>query len=180
MSPVKQSKARGPRSMVLAIGGVVLGLVLVLLLFVFAIPSLTESGTVKANFGVDTFSPGSAESVAESIAEKGPYLLGDVSGRQRDIFLQHLGDDPTTGWTAFDARQVGQPRSCSLEWRADEQEFRNPCDGSVVAADGAGLITYTVTVTDDGNVVVDFRADDDASTTTSSSTTSSIVITRDG
>ena len=83
MSPVQPTKARNPRSMVLAIGGVVLGLVLVVLLFVLAIPSLTESGTVKANFGVDTFNAGSAESRARSIAADGPYLLGDVSGRQR-------------------------------------------------------------------------------------------------
>ena len=64
MSPVKPTKARNPRSMVLAIGGVVLGLVLVLLLFVLAIPSLTESGKVEVKLGVDTFDAGSAESRA--------------------------------------------------------------------------------------------------------------------
>src|SRR5689334_20153501 len=122
MSPVTQSKARSPRSMVLAIGGVVLGLVLVILLFVLAIPSLTESGTVTPNLGVDTFNTGSAESRSKSIARDGPFLYSDVAGRDRDIYIQHLGDDPATGWLAFDARQVGQPRECSLEWQADEQE----------------------------------------------------------
>lgn len=169
MSPVKQSKGRGPRSMVLAVGGVVLGLVLVVLLFVLAIPSLTESGTVKTSFGVDTFNTGSAESRARSIARDGPFLYSDVAGRQRDVYIQHIGDDPTTGWYAFDARQVGQPRECTLEWQADTQEFRNPCNGSTVPADGTGLIAYTVTVNDDGNVILDFRGADETSTTTSPS-----------
>jgi hypothetical protein len=155
--------------MVLAVGGVVLGLVLVILLFVLAIPSLTESGTVTPNLGVDTFNAGSAESRSRSIARDGPFLFSDVAGRQRDIYLQHIGDDPTTGWYAFDARQVGQPRECSLEWQADDAEFRNPCNGSTVPADGTGLIAYAVVVNDDGNVILDFRGDDETTTTTASS-----------
>jgi len=180
MSPVKPTKARNPRSMVLAIGGVVLGLVLVLLLFVLAIPSLTESGKVEVKLGVDTFNAGSAESRARNITRDGPFLLGDVAGRQRDIYLQHLGDDPAIGWFAFDARQVGQPRDCTLEWQSDSQQFRNPCNGSTVPADGTGLIAYTVTVTDDGNVVVDLGTDDGSTTSTSSTTTSTITVTSRG
>jgi len=181
MSPVKPTKARNPRAMALAVGGVVLGLVLVLLLFVLAIPSLTESGKVQVKLGVDTFNAGSAESRARNIAKDGPFLLGDVAGRQRDIYLQHLGDDPATGWSAFDARQVGQTRDCTLQWQSDSQEFRNPCDGSTVPADGTGLIAYTVKVTDDGNVVVDLSTNDPTTTTsTAAVTTSTITVTSRG
>ncbi len=161
MSPVQQSKARSPRSMVLAVAGIVIGIALVLVLFVVAIPSLTESGKVEVKLGSDTYSPGSATSKAATIARDGPILLPDVSGRnERDVYLQHLGDDPTTRWYAFDARRPGQPRDCSLQWDASAQQFRDPCDGTIVAADGAGLIAYQVTVTDDGQLVVDLNAGD--------------------
>lgn len=165
--------------MALAVAGVVLGIVLVLVVFVVAVPSLTESGKVEVKLGSDTFAAGSAEARSATIAETGPILFPDVSGRQRDIFLQHIGDDPATGWYAFDARRPGQSRDCSLEWKADAEEFVDPCDGTVVPADGTGLLTYEVTVTEDGKLVIDLNGDDGSTTTSSSSTTSSILVTRD-
>ena len=178
MSPVQPTKTRSPRSMVFAVAGIVFGIVLVLVIFVFAVPSLTESGKVQVRLGSDTYSPGSAEAKAKTIARDGPILLPDVSGRnERDIFLQHLGDDPATGWYAFDARRPGQPRNCSLEWKSESQQFVDPCDETVVPADGTGLILYQVTVTDDGNLVVDLNTDN-SPTTSSSTTTSSILVTR--
>ena len=178
MSPVTQSKARNPRAVALAVTGVVVGIALVLIVFVVAVPSLTESGKVQVKLGSDTYSPGSAEAKAETIAADGPILLPDVSGRnERDIFLQHIGDDPATGWYAFDARRPGQPRDCSLTWDAGADQFVDPCDGTVVPADGAGLLAYTVTVTDKGALVIDLNGDD-TSTTTSSSSTTTILVTR--
>jgi hypothetical protein len=180
MSPVEQTKARNPRSMVLAVAGVVLGIVLVLVIFVVAVPSLTESGKVEVKLGSDTFPAGSAESRSRTIAEDGPLLFSDVSGGQRDIYLQHIGDDPTTGWYAFDARRPGQSRDCSLGWQAEAEEFLDPCDGTVVPADGAGLLAYPVTVTEDGKLVIDLNPDDADTTTSSSTTTSSILVTQKG
>ena len=87
MSPVKQTPARSPRSMVLAVGGVVLGIALVLGLFVLAIPSLTESDTIEVKLGDDQFDAGSAEQRARAIEDDGPLLFSDVAGRQRDIFV---------------------------------------------------------------------------------------------
>jgi hypothetical protein len=176
MSPVQPTKTRSPRSMVLAVAGIVLGIILVLGVFVFAVPSLTESGKVQVKLGPDTYDAGPSESRAKTIAQDGPLLFSDVSGGQRDVFLQHLGDDPATGWYAFDARRPGQGRDCPLDWDAATQQFRDRCDGTTVPADGAGLITYTATVTDNGRVVVDFKGD--STTTTSSSTTSSILVTK--
>ena len=51
---------------------------------------------------------------------------------------------------AASARSTGTPSA---------QEFRDRCDGTVVPADGAGLLAYTVTVTENGQVVIDFKAD---------------------
>lgn len=144
----------------------VLGLILVLVVFIFAIPSLTESGKVEVKLGSDIYDAGSADSLSRSIATAGPLLLPDVSGGNRDVYLQHLGDDATTGWYAFDARRPGQSRDCSLRWRADSSDFVDPCDGTVVAADGSGVLDYRVTVSDSGRVVVDFSPEDGTSETT--------------
>lgn len=160
MSPVQQTPARSPRSMVLAVGGVVIGIALVLGLFVWAIPSLTESDVVEVRLGDDQFDAGSAEARAESVAEDGPLLFSDPSGRDRDIFVQHTGEEPTEGWTAFDARRTGQPRECSLEWVSEAQHFVDPCDGTVVPADGEGLLSYPVEVTEDGELIVDLIPDE--------------------
>lgn len=160
MSPVQQSPARNPRSMALALAGVVVGIALVIGLFVVAIPSLTESGDVQVNLGDDVFAPGPADRLARTIDEGGPLLFSDVSSGQRDIFLQHTGDSDTEGWAAFDARRPNQTRDCSLRWDQDEQHFEDPCDGTIVPADGTGLLAYPVTVNEDGGVIVDLTPDD--------------------
>ena len=48
-----------------------------------------------------------------------------------------------------------------MEWQRDEGEFVDPCDGTVVPADGEGLLSYPVEVTEDGGVIVDLNPDDD-------------------
>lgn len=179
MSPVAPSRERNPRTIAIALLGVVLALVLLIVVFVFAIPSLSESGKVSVRLGADTFDAGLATKRADAIRRDGPILLPDVSSGQRDVFLQHLGDDDTTGWRAFDARRADQGRDCTLKWDSGDNQFNDPCDGSVVAADGAGLTQYKVVVTDAGTVVIDLNPDhfNQASSTTSSSTTSSLAIT---
>jgi hypothetical protein len=176
MSPVQETRNRTSRSVVLAIAGIALGIILVLVLFVVAIPSLTESGKVEVKLGSDTYDAGRAESRASNITDGGPLLFSDVSSGKRDIFLQHLGDDSSTGWYAFDARRLGQGRNCTLVWQSATEDFRDPCDGTIVAAEGTGLLTYPVTITDTGKVVIDLNPGSGSTTTTS--TTSTIPVTR--
>ena len=76
--------------------------------------------------------------------------------------MQHLGDDPNTGWTAFDAA-IG---SCVLTWDRQAQIFTD-CNGHRYASDGGDLHHYPVTVTND-EVIVDLGVN--ATTTTSAST----------
>ncbi len=146
--------------MVIAVSGLVLGLVLVLGLFIFAIPSLTESGKVEVQLGPDRFDAGPVDDRAETIAASGPILLPDVAGKERDVFVQHVGDDVRTNWFVFDARQSGVGRECTLEWRADSREFVDPCDGATFDERGEGLRQYSVEVTDDDQLVVDLRDDE--------------------
>ena len=167
--PVQESRKRTSRSVVLAVAGVAVGIALVLLLFVVAIPSLTESGKVEVKLGSDTYDAGSATARAENISTGGPLLFSDVSSGNRDIYLQHIGDDIETGWYAFDARRPGQARDCTLSWQASLSNFRDPCDGETIADDGTGLLSYPVTITDKGKVIVDLRGDAVETTTTTSS-----------
>jgi hypothetical protein len=147
---------------VLAVAGLVAGIVLVLVVFVLAIPNLTESGQVEVRLGPESYDAGPAVDRADEIADRGPILLPDVASNDRDIFLQHVGEEPDAGWYAFDAREAQASRDCSLEWRGAARMFYDPCDGSSVNEIGEGLTQYSVEVTEVGRVVITFREGDDA------------------
>jgi hypothetical protein len=178
MSPVAPSRQRSPRTIILGIAGLAVGLVLLVVVFVFAVPSLSESGKVQVKLGSDRFDAGQASKRADAVRRDGPILFSDVASGQHDIFLQHLGDDDTTGWLAFDARQAGTSRNCTLKWDSGDQQFNDPCDGTVVPADGSGLAQYKVVVTEAGTVVINLNPDDQGGDpTTTSSTTTTLLVT---
>lgn len=146
------------RAVVVGILGIALGIGLVVLM-----SQLANSGSVDVQLGDDVFEAGDAENRAESVERDGPVLFPDVAGGSRDIYLNHLSDDPLEGWVAFDARRPGAARECTLRWQADAQVFTDPCEeGVVIDADGGGLPRYEVTVTDDGDLEVDIAARADA------------------
>ena len=130
--------------------------VLVAIGLIVATLAAANSGNVEIRIGDDDFDAGDAESRAEAVARDGPILFSDVSGGERDIILQHLGDDAQAGWLAFDAHASGASRDCFLEWDAGQELFLDSCDGTAYPADGAGLTTYDVTVIE-GDVVVSLR-----------------------
>ncbi len=141
--------------------------------------ALKDRNSPDLQLGDQTFKAGRAETLSDRIAETGPRLYADVSGRKdRDLILQHLGDDPDTGWYAFLAAPIDKPRDCTWEWQADERLFRAKCDPDLVApADGDGLPQFEVTVVD-GQVDVDLNADARAaaSTTTTSAGSSTTTV----
>ena len=96
------------------------------------------------------------DNIAAEIAENGPILWPDVGSGNRDIWLQHLGPSPATGWSAFDARPVGNPRECNVVWAADDQQFVDPCDQTVYPADGEGLPPIPVFL-DGRDLVIDIN-----------------------
>lgn len=166
VSPVDQSRNHVGQAATVAIVAVVI-LGLGLFLAAKAISPKTGVGDGQVSLGDQTFQGGSAEDLADEIADRGPILYSDVSGRRdRDMILQHLGDDPDTGWSAFLAAPLDKDRSCTWEWEADEDQFRARCDRSLTApADGEGLPQFTVTVKG-GRLDVDLNADAKATTTT--------------
>jgi Tfp pilus assembly protein FimT len=178
MSPVAPSRQRSPRTVILGVAGLVVGLVLLVVVFVFAVPSLSESGKVQVKLGSDRFDAGLATKRADAVRRDGPILFSDIASGQNDIFLQHVGDDDATGWSAFDARKSGTSRDCTLKWDTQDNQFNDPCDGSSVAADGAGLLHYKVVVTAADTVVINLNPNDQGGDpTTSVSTTTTLLIT---
>jgi hypothetical protein len=169
VSPVARSQAHAGRVLAVAAVGIALALVAA-----FGVAVLANRGSVDVRLGDETFAGQNAEDAAARIAETGPILFADAASGDRDIILQHLGDDPDQGWLAFAARPPGTPRACTLQWEADDEVFRlldadgerrGPCDAQEFPPDGEGLPQYPVTVRG-GNLDVDLNAADRTTSTT--------------
>ena len=168
---------RARRAVVVGAAGVAVGLALIAAVVWLA----GSSGQVEVRLGDRDFRDLDAARISAEIAERGPVLFSDVAGGSRDIILQHLGDDPESGWLAFEARRSGQDRRCFFQWRAEVDgdsgdggaedsgggedmgdgaggRFVNSCDPEdVVDARGTGLVQFPVAVVD-GDVRVDINA----------------------
>lgn len=110
----------------------------------------TRSNTLV--LGDTNFGSINADNMAAEIDENGPILWPDIASGTRDIWLQHLGDDPATGWVAFDARPPGTPRDCAVQWSITERTFTDPCTDTVYPEDGSGLPAIPVYI--DGRTLV--------------------------
>jgi hypothetical protein len=89
-----------------------------------------------------------------------PALFPDPVGGRQPIFVWHEGDDPETGWVAYDALVDGEPLVLDL----DDLVLRAP-DGREFAFTGDGLPQYGTEVVD-GRLTVDLRGDVDVDETT--------------
>lgn len=143
----------------------------------FLMLRLADSGGVDVRLGDAEFRAGSAESRSDDIAEGGPLLFPDPNS-DRDIFVQHLGEDPNRGWLVFETRWPGSPSSCSLTWEAAYRQFVPPppddkpeCRGlpraeedgtAVIAATDAAftrLPQHRIAVRPGGQLIVTLLAD---------------------
>jgi hypothetical protein len=132
-----------------------LAVVAAVLFGVFAVNLFSKDGP---RLGDETFDVNAAF-LADQVAKDGPVLFQDLAGGDRDIYVQHVGTDPKTGWSAFKATAPGVDRRCTLSWDRQGQVFRDTrCGtGATFPPDGAGLDHYKASV--QGNkLVVDFRA----------------------
>lgn len=156
--------SKGTKAVVLALGAV-LAAVLVGVLVVQTAPS----DPAQVRLGDDEFNAGYTEVLARAIddGDGRPLIFNDVSGGDRDIYVQHLGDVDDEGWSAFETRVPGR-EDCFAEWNADDERFVATCDdGLTFPADGEGLTAYPTTVNADGRLIIDLRTgEDDATTTT--------------
>ena len=138
-------------ALVLALGGVVAAVAIGV-----AVLLVARGGDVEVRLGSDRWEVGRADRLAAAIADDGPFLVADVSGGDRDLYVSHIGDDPQQGWHAFAARAGGRPRECALRWEPDERVFSDPCGEGTYPLDGAGLEQFPVSVVD-GGVLVDIN-----------------------
>lgn len=120
---------------------------------------------------------GSAEAMRATIDEGdgAPIFLPDVSGNNiRGVYLNHDGDDLTTGWRAFLAQVPGQASDCMWDWNRASGRFDASCDETLHAdALGTGLTQYPVRV-EKGRLTVDLTV---RPSTTSIAGTTSVVPT---
>ncbi len=157
--PVGSTKAP-PRQIVFLFAATILGFVAMYFLFTRT-ADLAQSGDVQISIGDEVFAPGNIERLSEDIErEQTPLLLSDVSGGDRDIWLQHTGDEPGTGWFAFNVRPIDASRDCFTNWERDEQTFSYNCDDRVFPADGEGLFQYPVNISPTGDITIDINAAD--------------------
>lgn len=139
-------------------------------------------GPVRIQLGDDEFRVGNAERQARQIAEDGPAVYSDVSGRGQvqPIVVNHFGDDATIRWVAFPAVAPDAAEGCFLTWSADRQLFeqrRAPegagkgdvgelCSDVTYPPNGEGLEQFGWQVDDEGNLIIDVRGEPDEPTTT--------------
>ena len=104
-SPVRPPRLRSPllRAVVPVLGGaVVIGLIFVSTWLV-ALFIANGGADSTSRLAPPTFSAGSAERRAESVAEDGPLIfpgLNTTSG-ERTLVVDHEGDDPLSGWKLY-------------------------------------------------------------------------------
>lgn len=158
--PVASGRSGGSRQLVILAFATVAALGSMLFL-VSRAPEVVGTDRIDINLGEEVFVAGNNEDTADFISEQGPWLMSDlIGGRDRDIILQHLGDDPDTGWYAFAARPANASRDCFLEWQEDASHFIDNCTGEIYDAEGSTLTSYPVRIDADGTVTIDINAAD--------------------
>ena len=145
--------AKRPTALVLSAVLAVVAAVLLLLLVL----RLSQVRGARSTLGDDVYKVRNASRYATEIRTGGPLLFQDLTlsrHRRKDIYLQHLGSDTTTGWLAFEAHLRGEP-GCLVVLDRATRGLRD-CHGDTVPADGGALVHYPATI-QANTVVVDLR-----------------------
>lgn len=157
--PVAQSRGHAGKALLVAGVGVAVALGLA-----FAVAMLANRGEVDIRLGDEQFDAGQVENIAQAIADEGglPLLYQDLVGGGRNVFVQHLDDNPQRGWVAFGAFDPDDP-ACRVDIDREAKVLVSSCDeSSTFPLDGTGLRYYPTTV-DEGRLLVDIN---ELSTTT--------------
>ena len=154
--PVGKTSAP-PRQIVFLLVATIAGVAAMAFLFTRT-ADLAQSGQVQLNIGDEFFAPGHVDRLADDIEKFGPLPFSDLAGRDRDIIVHHLGDDPQTGWYAFAIRPIDAPRDCFITWVPDAELFTYNCGNQTYPATGVGLRAYPLTIDADGNITIDLNA----------------------
>ena len=137
----------------------VMTLITSVLLVIFFV-RFTSTNPKTLGLGDETFILGASDRFSKDIANDGPIFFPDLLHHQlgTQVYVNHIGSNPNTGWHAFESRIDGEARDCTLEWHQAQRQFVSPCSHRHIPADGTGLATYKVTVLADKRVEIDFRS----------------------
>ena len=131
--------------------------VVVAVIVAISLIELSSNGSVKNQLSSPTFLAGRAQDYAPLVAQNGPILLPDPQGGSRNVYLQHLGPDPSVGWITILAVPPGEVPRCVVTWEQSAQLFRDPCTGRTYPPAGTGLVRYPTTVLPSRRIQVDLR-----------------------
>jgi hypothetical protein len=151
--PVAQTRGHAGKALAIASVSIVL-----ILAVTFVVAQAASRGDVEINLGDERFNAGRSERLAKEIDDGGglPFLYPDLVGRSRNLYVNHLGDDPDTGWVAFGAFVPDDP-SCAVELDREAKILVSACDPEVTyPLGGKGLRFYPATV-EGGRVYVDIN-----------------------
>lgn len=151
--PVAQTRGHAGKALLIASVSVVL-----ILVVTFLVAQAASRGDVEIKLGDERFNAGQTERLAKEIDDGGglPFLYQDLASRDRNLFVQHMGDDPDEGWLAFGASDPDDP-SCGVEIDREVKILVNGCDPDVTyPLDGTGLRHYPTSV-EAGQVYVDIN-----------------------
>jgi len=123
----------------------------------FFVVRFASSNPEQVNLGPRVFRVGSATRLAREVDKRGPFLFKDPLNREREVFVQHLGEDPNAGWAAIRAYASREAVECLLRWEGDQQRFVDPCAPQTYPPSGEGLVTYPARV-ENGVVSIDLRS----------------------
>ena len=95
----------GPKQLTAVVFGIIAVLLAIGLAWGMLALASGGDGPVRVQLGDDEFRVGNAERQARQIAEDGPAIYSDVSGRgqRQPIVVNHFGDDAEIRWVAFPA-----------------------------------------------------------------------------
>jgi hypothetical protein len=151
--PVAQTRGHAGKALLVASVAIVLIVVVTVLVALAA-----SRGDVEIRLGDDRFDAGRSERLAEEIDDGGglPFLYQDLVSGDRNLYVQHTGDDPDAGWVAFGAFDPDDP-TCAVELDREAKTLVNACDRSITyPLSGEGLRAYPTSV-EGGRVYVDIN-----------------------
>lgn len=149
---------RGADRTAITVGLISVAGVVMTLFLASRILGLAREGDLQVSADKQVFVLGEAEQWSADVAQRGPVFFPDASNRDRDIYVQHLGDDPESGWLAFGVRPLGAAKACVAAWDPPSRTFVDSCNGDEYPQDGSGLPQYPATVSEDGRLSVDLNA----------------------
>lgn len=121
------------RALLPNIGGIVVLGLIGLMLWGFAAYISRDGTETSERLAPSSLRVGSVQNASDVVAEDGPIIfpgLGTTTG-ERTIVLDHVGDDPATGWIVYFAYPADGDPDCGVEQIIGTRNFID-CDGNTL------------------------------------------------